>query len=55
MLDYGDYWKKWLAYCVGEIIKENIEREAKYSQKSNFLAENQQYYTQLLGDLIINN
>jgi hypothetical protein len=54
-MDHGDYWEKWLAFCVGEIIKENIEREAQYGQKTNFLAENQQYYTQPLGDLIINN
>ena len=36
MLDYGDYWKKWLAYCVGEIIKENIEREAKVQPEVQF-------------------
>jgi hypothetical protein len=54
-MDYGDYWKKWLTYCVGEIIKENIEREARYGQKSNFIAENQEYYSQFSGDVIMNN
>ncbi|HEY7108080.1 MAG TPA: hypothetical protein VH415_01495 [Nitrososphaeraceae archaeon] len=54
-MDFGDYWKKWLTYCVGEIIKENLERDAGRSQRSNFIVENQEYYVQLSGDLIMNN
>jgi hypothetical protein len=54
-MDYIDYWKKWLSLCIGEIIKENVEREARYGQKSNTFGENYQYYTRSYGDFVMNN
>jgi len=43
LVDYDEYWQKWLSLYIGEIIKENVSRSKRHGREFNTVEENYQY------------
>jgi len=35
LMDYDEYWQKWLSLYIGEIIKENVSRSKRHGREFN--------------------